>query len=117
VVLHITPDATQRYSVDNFQSSIPNAIGQTLFAGNTVGIGGPMKWSVTHFEPATVAEQKEVLDASENGGIPASPSYDNIGGWSRRMVVGDTSNGAIEKNAEVTVQLGGQPMTFTRILC
>jgi hypothetical protein len=46
-------------------------------------------------------------------GIPASPSYDDIGGWSRRMVAGDTSNVGIEKDAQVTVQLGGKPMTFT----
>jgi hypothetical protein len=113
VVLHITPDAIRRYSVDNFQSSIPNPIGQTLFAGNNVGIGGPVKWSGTHFEPATAAEQKEIHDASENGKIPASPSYDNIGGWSKRMVAGDTSHVGIELDAQVTVQLGGQPMIFT----
>jgi hypothetical protein len=72
-----------------------------------------MKWLGTHFEPATAAEQKEVLDALDSGGIPASPKYDNIGGWSRRMVVGDTSNFAMENTAAITVELRGKPMPFT----
>jgi hypothetical protein len=85
-----------------------------IYAGDLDGTQkGPMKWMGTHFEPATPAEKNEVRDALDNGGIPASPKYDNIGGWSRRMVVGDTSNGTLEKNAEVTVELEGKPMTFT----
>jgi hypothetical protein len=65
----------------------------------------------THFDRATAAEQREVMDALDSGGIPASPKYDNIGGWSRRMVVGDTSNVAIENDAAIRVDLGGKPMT------
>jgi hypothetical protein len=117
VVLHITPEAIQRYSVDNFQIGSPAyAMGQDLYAGNLVGMDGPMKWSGTHFEPATAAEQKETLDAYKKGEISTSPSYDNIGAWSRRPVAGpvvsNLPNVAIEKNAEVTVELGGKPMTF-----
>jgi hypothetical protein len=64
VVLHITPEANERYFVDNFQIGSPAyAMGQDLYAGNLVGIDGPMKWSGTHFEPANAAEQEVILNA------------------------------------------------------
>lgn len=118
VVLHITPEAIQHYSIDDFQIGSPAyAMGQDLYAGNLVGLDGPMKWSGTHFEPASAAEQKEILDAYKKGKISTSPSYDNIDGWSRRPVAGpvisNSPNVATEKNAEVTVGLRGMPMTFT----
>jgi hypothetical protein len=99
VVLHITSEATQPYSVDSLHlAPVSFAVGQQIYAGDSDGTQkGPMKWSGTNFEPATSAEQNEIRDAVNNGGIPATPKYDNIRGWSRRMVVGDTSNGAVEK--------------------
>src|ERR1700732_145552 len=56
-VLHITPEETRHYSVDNLQIDSPAYVmGGNVYAGNMVGINGPMKWSGTHFEPATAAE-------------------------------------------------------------
>jgi hypothetical protein len=90
--------------VDNLQIGSPAYVMErNVYAGNMVGINGPMKWSGTHFEPATAVQQKEILDALDSAGIPASPKDDNIGGGSRRMVVGDTWNVAIEKDAVIGV--------------
>ncbi|MDR3675076.1 MAG: hypothetical protein P4N24_06270 [Acidobacteriota bacterium] len=87
IVIRITPKAIERYPVDNFHiGSPPFVVGQNIYVGNLLGEAGLMKWSETHFVPMNLDEQNEVREAHNSGKVPMSPNYDNIGGWSRRMV-------------------------------
>jgi hypothetical protein len=116
VVLHVTGDGVQCYSVDNFVVR-PHvlAVGKDISAGNYLEQTTPTKWSGTHFEPMTPEEQNQFRDSSQT--IPAGPAYDNVGGWSRRTVggevVGRSPTAYTESNAEVTIALDGKPLTFT----
>lgn len=109
IVLHITPAATERYLVDNFHAgSPPFVVGQNIYAGNLSTETGPMKWSATHFKPMTSEEYKAVRDAQSGGGIPTSSSYDNIDGWSRRML--DVVSP--ESDAKITIEIAGRQLTL-----
>lgn len=101
VVLHITPQAIQRYYFDNFKVSDVFAVEKNISVGNYLAQTGPMKWSGTHFEPMTPDEEKELQDGSKM--IPAGPAYDNIGGWSKRKVDLVSSTG---KDTELPIELG-----------
>jgi hypothetical protein len=109
IVLHITPETTERHVVDNFHAgSPPFVVGQNIYAGNLSAETGPTKWSGSHFEPMTSEEYKAVQDAQHGGGIPISPSYDNIGGWSRRMV--DVVSP--ENDAKITIEIAGKQLSL-----
>jgi hypothetical protein len=114
VVLHIAPETIQRYTFDNFQSGNVLAVGKTISAGGFLNETTPMKWSGTNFEPMTPAEENELREEARM--TPAGPAYDNIAGWSRRTVGGEvvreSSTDYSEKDAEATIELGGQPLTF-----
>ena len=109
IVLHITPETTERHVVDNFHAgSPPFVVGQNIYAGNLSAETGPTKWSGTYFEPMTSEEYKAVQDAQHGGGIPISPSYDNFGGWSRRMV--DVVSP--ESDAKITMEIAGKQLSL-----
>jgi hypothetical protein len=118
LVLAITPTGVTRYSFDNFWiSSPPYPYGQNIYAGNLLStIPGPTKWAGTHFEPISPQEQQEIHKAQQAGTIPASPSYDNVGGWSRRMIGGQVEQKSpheyVENDGKVTIELGGEPLTL-----
>jgi hypothetical protein len=117
-VLRITPQTIQRSSVDNFYlGSPPSAFGQNIYGGSLLDAhAGPMKWSGTHFEALTPKEQAELQNANDAGELPTSPSFNNIGGWSRRMVGGEVVREpptvSLEKDARITIELDGTPLTF-----
>jgi hypothetical protein len=117
-VLRITPQKIQRSSVDNFYlGSPPSAFGQNIYGGSLLDAhAGPMKWSETHFEALSPKEQAELQNANYAGELPTSPSYNNIGGWSRRMVGGEvvreSPTVSLEKDARVAIELDGTPLTF-----
>jgi hypothetical protein len=107
MVVHISAEANDRFFVDNFHvGSPPFAAGQNVYAANLSAEPGPLKWSGTHFEPMTSEEQSQVRDARNSGGIPASPSYDNIGGWSRRMLDLVSS----ENDTKITMEIDGKQL-------
>jgi hypothetical protein len=118
VVLRVTPDNIARYSIDNFWSgSPPSVFGGSIYTGNMLNSRpGPMKWSGTDFESVGLEEQKELQKAIVSGELPATPKYDNVGGWSRRMVGGEVERksptGYTEEDAKLTIQLDGKPLTF-----
>jgi hypothetical protein len=115
-VLRITPQTIQRSSVDNFYlGSSPTAFGQNIYAGNLLDAhAGPTKWSGTHFEALSSKEQAELQNANNAGELPTSPSYNSIGGWSRRMVGGEVVRESptvfVEKDARVAIELDGKPL-------
>ncbi|MFZ0277185.1 MAG: hypothetical protein WA254_04130 [Candidatus Sulfotelmatobacter sp.] len=113
VVLHITQEAVQRYTFDNFWYGGVFPVGKTISAGNYLD-ATRTKWSGTHFEPMTPAEEKEWREGAQM--IPPGPAYDNIAGWSNRKaggeVVRESSTHFIETNAEATIELGGKPLTL-----
>ena len=110
VVLRITPDNIARYDIDNFWSgSPPSVFGESIYTGNMLNSRpGPMKWSGTDFESIGPEEQKELQKAIVSGELPATPKYDNVCGWSRRMVGGEVA----EEDAKLTIQLDGKPLAF-----
>jgi hypothetical protein len=118
LVLAVTPTGVDRYSFDNFRISLPpDALGQNIYAGNLLSrIPGPMKWTGTQFEPGSPEDQQEIQRAQKDGRLPSSPSYDNIGGWSRRMVGGKVEQLSArdyrEEDAKVTLELDGRPVTL-----
>jgi hypothetical protein len=118
LVFAITPNGLDRYSFDNFWiSSPPEALGQNIYAGNLLStIPGPMKWTGTQFERISPEDQQEIHRAQQGGRLPSSPSYDNIGGWSRRMVGGKVEQLSArdyrEEDAKVTLELDGKPVTL-----
>jgi hypothetical protein len=118
LVLAVTPTGVDRYSFDNFRISLPpEAIGQNIYAGNLLsGIPGPTKWTGTQFEPGSPEDQQEIQRAQQDGRLPSSPSYDNIGGWSRRMVGGKVERLSArdyrEEDAKVTLELDGKLVTL-----
>jgi hypothetical protein len=107
VVLHITPEAIQHYSFDNFEVGDVFAVGETISAGTFPDVPRPMKWSGTHFEPMTSEEEKRLRDGAQK--IPPGPSYDDIAGWSKRKV--DLVSPE-DKDTEITIELGGRPLTL-----
>ncbi|MGC2169845.1 MAG: hypothetical protein WA623_00505 [Candidatus Sulfotelmatobacter sp.] len=113
VVLRITPETVQRYTFNNFQYGGVFPVGKTIAAGNYLD-ATPTKWSGTHFEPMTPAEEKELREGART--IPPGPAYDNIAGWSKRKVGGEvgreSSTGYTEKDGEAAIDLGGKPLTF-----
>jgi hypothetical protein len=106
IVLHITPEAIQRYSFDNFDVGDVFAVGKTISAGHFLGEKGPLKWSGTHFEPMEPGEGKKWREGARI--IPPGPSYDDIAGWSKRKV--DLVSPV--KDTEVMIELGGTPATL-----
>jgi hypothetical protein len=48
--------------------------------------------------------------------LPAGPNYDNVNGWSKRTIGGDvireSAHAYIEKDSSVTIELGGEELTF-----
>ncbi len=119
LVLHVTPDSVQHYSIDDFWlGSSPTPFQGTLYAGNMLPGGGFMRWSGTQFERATPedAERYHEYAMSLPTGPPAGPSYDNVEGWSKRTVGGEvvteSPTVSIEKTAKVMIELGGKPLTF-----
>jgi hypothetical protein len=108
-VVHISAEANDRYLIDNFHvGSPPFAVGQNLYAADLNAEPGPLKWSGTYFEPMTPEEQSQVSDAHNGGGIPTSPSYDNIGGWSRRMLDLVSS----ENDTKITIEIDGKQLAL-----
>ena len=75
-----------------------------------------MKWTGTRFEPISPEDQQEIHRAQQSGTLPSSPSYDNIGGWSRRMVGGKVEQLSArdyrEEDAKVSLELDGKPVTL-----
>jgi len=109
IVVHISAEANDRNLIDNFHvGSPPFGVGQNVYAADLNAETGPLKWSGTHFEPMTPEEQSQVSDAHNGGGIPTSPSYDNIGGWSRRMLDLVSS----ENDTKITIEIDGKQLAL-----
>jgi hypothetical protein len=118
VVLHITPDSIEHYSVDNFYlGSPPVPLGENIYATNLLDAQPQtLKWGGGNFAPATPADLAELRDIG-TGTIATTPSYDNIAGWSRRLIGGEVlresaGSGLIEKDSNLTIQLDGKPFVF-----
>jgi hypothetical protein len=106
-VLHITPDATQSYSVDDFQiGSPPFVVGQNIYLSNILVKSEPMVWTGTRFEPMTPAEKKDVLDATDKGEGSGSPTSGVTGRWSTRLL-DFVSPG---EDSAITIELRGIPL-------
>jgi hypothetical protein len=119
LVLHVTPDSVQRYSTDNFWlGSDPDPFQGELYAGNMLPSGGFMKWSGTHFEPATPEEAEKFHEyaISLPKGPPAGPNYDNVEGWSKRTLAGEivseSPTNPVEKDSKVMIEVDGNQVTF-----
>ncbi len=119
LVLHVTPDSVQRYRIQNFWlGSDPEPFEGNLYAGNMLPDGGFMKWTGTNFEAATPLEAQKYREYAMKlpSGPPAGPSFDNVEGWSKRAAAGEVVHTPpadnIERDAKVTIDLGGTPLTF-----
>ncbi len=116
LVLHVTPNLIQTYSTDNFWPTGITPLEGFLYTGDMLPGGALMKWSDTHFELATSKERTKLQLALQGSRIPPTPSYNNIEGWSKRPVVGEivseSPTVSVEKDAKVTIELGGKQVTF-----
>ncbi len=118
VVLHVSPDLVQRYSIDDFWLGRVQPFRGMLYAGNMLPDGGFVKWSGTHFEPTTPEEAKRYHEYAIKlpKGPPAGPSYDNIEGWSKRTVAGQVVSKSptvsIERDSKVRIEVSGKQLTF-----
>lgn len=119
LVLHVTPDLIERYPINNFWlGSNPEPFQGNLYAGNMLPDGGFMKWSGTHFEPATPEEADKFHEyaISLTQGPPSGPRYDNVEGWSKRTLAGEiiteSPTRPIERDSKVTIEVNGKQLTF-----
>ena len=116
LVLHVTPDSTQQYTIDNFCSTGIEPLQGVFYSGNRMPGGQIMKWSGERFEPTTAEEQEKLQHAMLSGQIPPGPSYNDVEGWSKRPVVGEIVtkplNITVEEDSKVTVEIGGEQLTF-----
>jgi hypothetical protein len=99
VVLHITPQAVGRYTQQIHLGSYD------LFAGGIYARNLDnevlVRWTGTHFEPATSAESRE-FQRNVNS-LPSGAYFADVDGWSRRMGPPD---------GNYTIELGGKPITL-----
>ncbi|MFZ0639304.1 MAG: hypothetical protein WAM59_06375 [Candidatus Acidiferrales bacterium] len=119
LVLHITSNSIQQYSIDDFLlAEGPEPFEGTLYLTNDLPGGGAIKWLGNSFKPTTPEEDKRVHEyaISLPQGPPMGPSYDNVQGWSKRTVVGQiirkSSKVFVEEDSKVTVEIAGKPLTF-----
>lgn len=100
---------TNQESIDNFWLGSVSPFQGVLYAGNMLPGGTLMKWSGTQFERPSPDEANRFYANAAN--LPAGPSYDNVEGWSKRTAAGEVTSESPtkfqEKDAKVTVQLGG----------
>jgi len=115
LVLHVTPSSIDRYSIANFRLGEIEPSAGALYVSNLM-TSKTVRWAATHFEDQTPDEQKQLQDLSRQGGLPSGPQYDNIQGWSKRTIAGNVIRNSptdyTEKNANFTITLKGQPLTF-----
>ncbi|MGC1106367.1 MAG: hypothetical protein WA876_07500 [Candidatus Acidiferrales bacterium] len=119
LVLHVTRDAVQQDTIDNcWLGGGPEPFHGELYAGNMLPGGKFMKWTGTHFEPATSEEMKKFHEYAINlpKGPPAGPSYDHVEGWSKRTLAGEVIRKSptdyVEKDNTATIEVDGEPLTF-----
>lgn len=121
LVLRLTANSVQSFAIGHFAFGDIDPLEGTLFAPNMLPGGHMMKWCGDHFEPATATETQNLFRyvASLPKGPPLSINFDNVQGWSRRIVVGDVVNevkdgrlSPIEKDSHVTIEIDGQQLTF-----
>jgi hypothetical protein len=118
IVLQVSPNSVRTYSADNFTLGMVEPFQGTLYVPNMLPGGRMMKWSDTHFEPATPAEFEKLHEflISLPKGPPAGPGYDNVEGWSKRTVAGEiveqSPSISVEKDSRVTIELDGKQLTF-----
>ncbi len=117
LVLHVTPNSIQQYTIDNFCSSGIEPLNGSFYDANELQPNGPlMRWSNGRFEPVTPEEQARLQLAMRSGRIPPGPSYNDVEGWSKRPVVGEIVtkplNITVEEDSKVTVEIGGEQLTF-----
>lgn len=118
VVLRITPDSVQRYSQDDFWLSTITPFQGVLYTNNRLHDRESVKWSGFQFEPTTPDEDSKFIEYFRSSPElrPKGPSYDNLQGWSKRAVAGEvvseSSTVSVEKDARVTIELNGKPLTF-----
>jgi hypothetical protein len=120
LVLQVTPGSIQRYEIQNFWlGSDPSPFEGNLYAGNMLSRGRFVKWTGTGFEPATPLEAQEYREYALKlpSGPPTGLDFDNVEGWSKRALGGDVVRKSptdyVERDAIVTIDLAGAPLTLT----
>jgi hypothetical protein len=121
IVLRLTAKSVQSFSFDHFAFDDVDPFQGTLYVPNMVADGRMMKWCGNHFEPATAAEFQKLIEYAARlpKGPPLSINFDNVQGWSRRIVVGefayqmkDGRLSPVEKDSQVTIEAGGPRTRF-----
>jgi hypothetical protein len=116
LVLEISSSSVQRYSMDNFWLTSITPFDGSLYTANSLPGGTVVKWAGDRFELATPEEKATLQLAGQHDRVPPGPSYDNVEGWSKRTVAGEivsqSTTESTEKDSKVTLELGGQQLTF-----
>lgn len=114
VVLKVTPTSVQRFTADNVRITGIEPFEGALYTGNMLPGGTLMKWSGTSFEPLPPDEAKRYYANASK--LPSGPSFDNVGGWSKRPAAGEVLRKSptdyVENDSKMTVTVSGQQMTF-----